>query len=143
VDHVNENDTRPGTTIRQIAPPGLAPGPGYSHVVTAGPSRLVVISGQIALDGSGALVGPGDLAAQTRQVFTNLGHALTAAGAGWEHLIKLGYFVRDITQVTAVRAIRDQFLPEGVRPASTLVEVSALFRDDLLIEIEALAAVPT
>ncbi|WP_395107145.1 RidA family protein [Actinomadura sp. SCN-SB] len=141
---MSDNPTRPGTTIGQLAPPELAPGPGYSHVVTADPPhRLVVISGQIALDSSGELVGPGDLAAQTRQVFTNLRHALAAAGAGWEHVLKLSYFVRDVTQVPLVRAVRDEFLPDGVRPASTLVEVSALFRDDLLIEVEALAAVPT
>jgi enamine deaminase RidA (YjgF/YER057c/UK114 family) len=140
---VTDNDTRPGTTIRQIAPPGIAPGNGYSHVVTAdAPARLVVISGQIALDAGGNLVGPGDMAAQTRQVFTNLRAALAAAGAGWEHLVKLSYFVRDVTRIAEVRAARDEFLPAGVAPASTLVEVSALFRDDLLIEVEALAAVP-
>jgi enamine deaminase RidA (YjgF/YER057c/UK114 family) len=143
VDHVSDSETRPGTDIRQIAPEGLAPGPGYSHVISVdAPGRLVVISGQVPLDASGALVGPGDLAAQTRQVFTNLAAALRAAGAGWEHVVKLGYFVRDAAQVATVRAVRDEFLPAGTAPASTLVQVSALFRDDLLIEVEALAAVP-
>ncbi|MBG6089699.1 RidA family protein [Actinomadura viridis] len=140
---MSDDVTRPGTAIRQVSPPALAPGPGYSHVICVdAPGRLVVISGQVPLDAGGALVGPGDLAAQTRQVFTNLRAALEAAGAGWEHLVKLGYFVRDARQVATVRAVRDEFLPAGIAPASTLVEVSALFRDDLLIEIEALAAVP-
>lgn len=129
--------------IRQVSPAGLAPGAGFSHVVTVGlTGRLVIISGQVPLDGEGNLVGRGDLEAQTRQVFANLTTALASAGAGWEHVVKLGYFVRDAGQVTVVRAVRDEFLPPGIVPASTLVEVSRLFRDDLLIEIEALAAVP-
>ncbi|MFC6884442.1 RidA family protein [Actinomadura yumaensis] len=132
-----------GGGVRRIAAPGLAPGPGYSHVVSVDvPGRLVVVSGQIALDGRGELVGPGDLEAQTRQVFTNLGAALDAASAGWEHVIRLGYFLRDADQVGVVRAVRDAMLPRGVEPASTLVEVSRLVRDDLLIEVEALAVVP-
>jgi enamine deaminase RidA (YjgF/YER057c/UK114 family) len=115
---------------------------GYSHVVEVTEGRPVYIAGQVPLDRDGELVGPGDLRAQTRQVFANLHTALTAAGAGWEHLIKLGYYVRDASQVTVVREVRDQTLPAGIAPASTLVEVSRLFRDDLLIEIEALAVVP-
>ncbi|WP_067472611.1 RidA family protein [Actinomadura hibisca] len=134
---------RDGTDIRQITPPDLAPGPGYSHVVSVEvPGRLVVVSGQIALDAGGALVGPGDLRAQTQQVFANLQAALTAAGAGWEHVVKLGYFMLDADQVTVVREVRDQYLPDGVAPASTLIQVARLFRADLLVEIEAMAVVP-
>lgn len=132
-----------GADIRQVSPAGLAPGPGYSHVVTVGfTGRLAIISGQVALDADGNLVGPGDLEAQTRQVFANLATALTSANAGWEHVIKFSYFVRDAGQVMVVRTVRDEFLPSGVSPASTLVEVSRLFRDDLLIEVEALAVIP-
>ncbi|WP_433338738.1 RidA family protein [Spirillospora sp. CA-294931] len=134
---------RPGTGIHELSPTGLAPGNGYSHAVSIDPgARLVVISGQIPLAADGTLVGPGDLRAQSRQVFANLEAALTAAGARWEHVVRLGYFIRDASQVVTVREVRDETLPAGVRPASTLVEVSRLFRDDLLIEIEALAAVP-
>ncbi|PRX00696.1 UNVERIFIED_ORG: enamine deaminase RidA (YjgF/YER057c/UK114 family) [Actinomadura viridilutea] len=140
---VSEQSPAHAAGLRPINPPGLAPGPGYSHAVSVDtPGRLVVISGQVALDGDGNLVGPGDLRAQTRQVFTNLHTALTAAGADWRHVIKLGYFLRDASQVTVVREVRNQMLPPGLAPASTLVEVSRLFRDDLLIEVEALAVVP-
>lgn len=129
--------------IRRLSPEGLAPGHGYSHVVSVDvPGRLVVISGQVALDAGGRLVGAGDLEAQTRQVLANVATALAAAGAGWEHVVKLGYFVRDAGQVAVVRAVRDEVLPPGVAPASTLVEVSRLFRDDLLVEVEAWAVVP-
>jgi enamine deaminase RidA (YjgF/YER057c/UK114 family) len=130
-------------THTKINPGGLAPGPGYSHVViTDAPGRLVAVSGQIALDAGGALVGPGDLAAQTRQVLTNLHAALAAAGADWEHVIKIGYYLTDVTQVAVLRAARDEIVPAGFAPASTLVEVPRLVRDDLLVEIDALAAVP-
>lgn len=129
--------------ISRMSPDGLAPGNGYSHVVSVDvPGRLVVVSGQVALDAEGRLVGPGDLGAQARQVFANLAAALAAAGAGWEHVVKLSYFVRDAGQVAVVRAARDEVLPAGLAPASTLVEVSRLVRDDLLVEIDALAVVP-
>ncbi|MES9543569.1 RidA family protein [Spirillospora sp. NPDC049024] len=133
----------PRPANRQIDAPGLAPGPGYSHAVSVDvPGRLVVVSGQIALDSAGNLVGPGDLEAQTRQVFANLETALTAAGARWEHVVRLGYFLRDVSGVGVVRAVRAEFVPEHVAPAASLVEVSRLVRDDLLVEIEALAVVP-
>jgi len=130
-------------THSKIDPPGLAPGPGYSHVVVAGaPGRLVAVSGQIALDAEGELVGPGDLAAQTRQVLANLHAALAAVGADWHHIIKIGYYLTDVTQVAVMRAARDQIVPAGFAPASTLVEVSRLVRGDLLVEIDALAVLP-
>ncbi|GGU02342.1 RidA family protein [Actinomadura citrea] len=133
----------PRPAHRQIDAPGLAPGPGYSHAVSVDvPGRLVVISGQIPLDPAGNLVGPGDLEAQTRQVFANLEAALTAAGARWEHVVRLGYFLRDAGGAPVVRAVRAEFVPEKVAPAASLVEVSRLVRDDLLVEIEALAVVP-
>jgi enamine deaminase RidA (YjgF/YER057c/UK114 family) len=138
---VTSNEPRTG--ILQIDAPGLAPGPGYSHAVSADlPGRLVVLSGQIALDGEGNLVGAGDLEAQTRQVFANLEAALAAAGARWEHVVRFGYFLRDAGGVGVVRAVRAEFVPEGVSPAASLVEVSRLVRDDLLVEIEAMAVVP-
>src|SRR5262245_31266293 len=74
------------------APAGVAPGRGYSHVVT-GKGRLVVISGQVAQDEHGELVGPGDPAAQARQVFQNLGRCLAEAGASFSDVVKLGLFV--------------------------------------------------
>jgi enamine deaminase RidA (YjgF/YER057c/UK114 family) len=139
---VTSSDPRPG--VRRVETPGLAPGPGYSHVVSVDvPGRLVVVSGQIALDAAGNLVGPGDLEAQTRQVFANLQAALTAAGARWEHVVRLGYFLRDAGGVGVVRAVRAEFVPADVAPAASLVEVSRLVRDDLLVEIEAMAVVPT
>ena len=120
------------------APDGLAPGPGYSHAVT-GRGRWVATSGQVALDGAGKLVGPGDPEAQTRQVFVNLDRALAAAGASFNDVIKLNYYLTDIAMLPVVRAIRDEYVDTARPPASTAVQVSALAMPDLMNEIEAWA----
>lgn len=120
------------------APDGVAPGRGYTHVVT-GTGRLVAISGQVAFDEHGAVVGAGDPAAQARQVFGNLQRCLAAAGAIFDDVIKLTYFVTDAAHMPAIRAVRDEFLGTGPPPASTAVQVAALVFPDLLLEIEALA----
>jgi enamine deaminase RidA (YjgF/YER057c/UK114 family) len=102
---------------------------------------MVFVSGQVALDSAGRLVGPGDVRAQTRQTFENLRRALAAAGATFADVVKLTYYVLDAGQVGVVRAERDRFVNVAAPPASTLVEVRRLFRDDLLIEVEAVAVV--
>jgi reactive intermediate/imine deaminase len=127
---------------RFLAPPGLPAPAGYSHVVDAPATRLVYVSGQVPLDAEGQLVGDGDFEAQTRQVFENLTTALEAAGAAWGDVVKLNYFLLDVSNLASVRAIRDEFVDTEQPPASTLVEVSRLFRDDVLIEIDAVAALP-
>jgi enamine deaminase RidA (YjgF/YER057c/UK114 family) len=114
---------------------------GYTHVVEVTAGRPVYIAGQIALDPTGALVGPGDIGAQTRQVFDNLQAALQAVGAGFEQLVKLTYYLVDATQLPVVREVRDQYLNPQQPPASTAVEVRRLARDDLLIEVEAVAMI--
>ena len=125
---------------RRFLSPDTLPRPfGYSHVVDAPAGRIVFISGQVPLDAAGTLVGEGDFAAQVRQVFENLAEALAAAGATWNDVVKLNYFVRDIGEVAALREIRDEYVNTEQPPASTLVEVSRLFRDDVLVEIEAVA----
>jgi reactive intermediate/imine deaminase len=129
-----------GTTGRRfLSPDTLAPPFGYSHVVDVPAGRIVYVSGQVPLDAAGRLVGEGDFAAQVRQVFENLTAALAAADASWHDVVKLNYFVRDIGEVAALRAIRDEYVNTEQPPASTLVEVSRLFRDDVLVEIEAVA----
>ena len=130
-----------GTGIRHIpAPDGVAPGRGYTHVVT-GSGRVVAVSGQVALDERGAVVGPGDPAAQARQVFENLRRCLAAAGAGFGDVIKLTYFVTDVADLPAIRTVRDELLGTDRLPASTAVQVVALVSPELLLEVEALALV--
>jgi reactive intermediate/imine deaminase len=124
---------------RFLTPATLSPPFGYSHVVEAPAGSIVYISGQVPLDAEGRLVGEGDFAAQTRQVFENLTHALEAAEATWSDVVKLDYFLRDVGQIGAVRAIRDEYVDTANPPASTLVEVSSLFSPDVLVEIQAIA----
>jgi reactive intermediate/imine deaminase len=121
-------------------PAGLSTPTGYSHVVSARGGKTVYIAGQIALDAKGQLVGPGDLAAQTRQVFENLSVALKAAGAAFANVVKTNYYLRDASQVEIVRQIRSKYFTSEL-PASTLIEVPRLARPEFLIEIEVIAVV--
>jgi enamine deaminase RidA (YjgF/YER057c/UK114 family) len=114
---------------------------GYTHVVEVTAGRPVYIAGQVALDPTGALVGPNDLRAQARQVFDNLQAALQAVGAGFAQVVKLTYYLVDATQLPVVREVRDQYVDTQQPPANTAVEVRRLVRDDLLIEVEAVAVV--
>ncbi|MFF9143561.1 RidA family protein [Streptomyces sp. NPDC055051] len=123
------------------APEGVAPSPQYSHVVW-GTGRFVAISGQIATDASGAVVGAADPAAQARQVFANLERCLAAAGAGFGDVVKLTYFLTDVAHLPAVRDARDAAFAGLPLPASSAVQVDALVRPELLLEIEAFALVP-
>jgi enamine deaminase RidA (YjgF/YER057c/UK114 family) len=129
------------TVLRHVAAPdGVAGGRGYSQVVT-GRGRLVVVSGQIAQDAAGELVGPGDPAAQARQVFENLGRCLAAAGAGFGDVVKLTFFVLDVADLPAAREARDAVIDTARPPASTAVQVSALVGPGYLLEVEAWALV--
>ena len=129
------------TVLRHVAAPeGVPPGRGYSQVVT-GRGRLVVVSGQIAQDSTGELVGPGDPAAQARQVFENLGRCLAEAGAGFGDVVKLTFFVLDVADLPALREARDAVIDTARPPASTAVQVAALAAPGYLLEVEALALV--
>ncbi len=124
--------------IDHITPSGVAPGFGYSHVVAA-TGRLIAISGQVALDESGRLVGPGDPEAQARQVFENLRRCLAAADATFADVVKLTVYVTDLATMTAVRAVRDEYVDTTRPPASSAVQVAGLVLPELLLEIDALA----
>jgi enamine deaminase RidA (YjgF/YER057c/UK114 family) len=123
-----------------IAPDGAPAGRGYSQVVT-GRGRLVVVSGQVAQNAKGELVGPGDPAAQARQVFENLGRCLAEVGAGFDDVVKLTLFVLDVADLPAVREARDAVIDTARPPASSAVQVSALFAPGYLVEVEAWALV--
>lgn len=124
---------------RFLSPDTLPPPFGYSHVVDVSGSRIIYVSGQVPLDRDGQLVGAGEFDAQTRQVFENLTAALEATGVAWSDVVKLNYFVVDVSRIASVRAIRDAYVDTDHPPASTLVEVSRLFREVVMIEIDAVA----
>jgi enamine deaminase RidA (YjgF/YER057c/UK114 family) len=127
-------------TVRITNPPTLSTPRGYSHVVEvpAG-SRMVYVAGQVALDSTGQLVGAGDFRAQTVQVFENLRRALAAAGATFDDVVKLNYYLLDVAQLPVLREVRDRYVNVATPPASTLIEVRRLFRPDVMVEVEATA----
>ncbi|MFE9440211.1 RidA family protein [Streptomyces sp. NPDC006602] len=122
------------------APDGVAPSAQYSHVVL-GTGRFMAVSGQLALDEDGGLVGEGDPAAQARQVFENLRRCLAAAGATFGDVVKLTYFVTDMAHMPAIRAARAVHIPEDRLPAASAVQVASLVRPEFLMEVEAFAVV--
>jgi enamine deaminase RidA (YjgF/YER057c/UK114 family) len=126
---------------RSINPESLAPGPGYSHGVTISGGHTTWTAGQVAFDADGNLVGEGDIVAQARKVFQNLTAVLRDAGATWADVVKLNYFVTDVSRVEEIRAVRNEFLDADRLPASTLVQVAGLVRPELLIEVEAVIVV--
>ncbi|MFE9093155.1 RidA family protein [Streptomyces sp. NPDC007264] len=123
------------------APAGVAPATAYTHIVI-GTGRFVAVSGQLALDEDGKLVGEGDPAAQARQVFENLRRCLAAAGATFDDVVKLTYFVTDMAHMPAIRAARAEHIPDDRLPASSAVQVAALVGPQFLMEIEAFAVLP-
>jgi enamine deaminase RidA (YjgF/YER057c/UK114 family) len=123
------------------SPPGLAPPHGFSHVVRIPAGGLVWISGQLAVDPDGG-VPFDDWEGQARLAFANAGVALRAGGADWPDVVKLTIYVVDIEHLATVRAVRDEFVDTTRPPTSSLVEVAALVRPELLIEVEAVAHVP-
>jgi enamine deaminase RidA (YjgF/YER057c/UK114 family) len=124
------------------APDGVAPAAAYTHVVM-GTGRFVAVSGQLSLDEDGKLVGEGDPAAQARQVFENLRRCLAAAGASFDDVVKLTFFVTDMAHMPAIRAARDAHIPADRLPAASAVQVAALVRPEFLMEIEAYAVLGT
>jgi len=123
-----------------INPAGMAPPSGYSYAVKKS-GTPVFISGQVAFDGDGKLVGEGDAAAQTEQVFKNLRTVVEAAGGTLDDIVKITVFVTDPAYRPAIGAARQKHFKEGHYPASTYLVVSALAVPSLLVEIEAIAVV--
>ena len=130
--------TKSSTTIRRINPPTLSKPNGYSQVVVAAGGRTVYIAGQTAVDSHGDVVGRGDFRAQAKQAFENLRAALAAAGVGFNEVVKLNYYVLDMANAPVLREVRNSYLGSAP-PASTLVEVRKLARDEYMLEIEAIA----
>ena len=111
----------------------------YTDAVRGG--NLLFVSGCVAVDVYGKLVGEGDVVAQARQVFGNIGLCLEAAGASFADVVKVTTFLRDINDRAAINTVRQEVFGHA-RPASTLVEVSALVLPEFLIEVEAVAVLP-
>lgn len=124
-----------------FAPDELPAPAGYSHTVTIPAGRLVWTAGQVPVDADGAVAEGWE--AQTRQAFGNVRRALRAAGAEWPDVVKLTIFVVDVSSLETIRAVRDEFVDTARPPTSSLVQVAGLVRPEWLIEVEAVAWLPT
>ena len=125
---------------QNVNPPELAPARGFSHVTIAG--DMVWIGGQVGADAGGNVVEPGDIVAQFARAIRNVSAALRAAGCEPEDTVKLTYYVTDLTGYKRNLAVIGSAYREVFGrhyPASTLVEVQALFDPDALVEIDAVA----
>lgn len=129
-------------TLKLINPPTLHTPRSYSHVASATGGRLVFVAGQAADDAQGTLVGPGDLAAQARQAFENLGRALAAAGARPDQVARITIFVvgHRPEYLPVIEAARVAVFGDH-RPTDTLVGIETLAEPGYLIEVDAIAVV--
>jgi enamine deaminase RidA (YjgF/YER057c/UK114 family) len=127
-----------------LNPKEIYQSPFFTHTVAvAGPAKMVYVSGQVSYDRDGFVIGKDDMRAQAEQIFRCLTHNLKAAGAGWSDVVKLnGYMVRmNADSMNLYREVRSRYLDPKRMPASTLVGVKRLVHDDLLLEVEVVAAV--
>ena len=113
----------------------------FSAGIAVPAGRLVFISGMIALDDQGQVVGLGDMEAQARHVFGQMGELLREAGATFANVVKITTFVTDMSKYGDFAKIRGEVFGGASYPASATVEVSGLVRDGLLVEVEAIAVV--
>lgn len=132
------------TRVEYLNPEGACPVQGlYSHVAKMGSGPLLFIAGQVSIDARGALVGKDDVESQFRQVFENLGAVLKGMGVGFDDVVKFTTFLvrsQDIERFMKVRAeLFPRIFKGPLYPPNTLLVVDRLVREDLLIEVEAVA----
>ena len=133
---------------RAIVNTDKAPQPigAYSQAIRTAPGELLFIAGQVAVDLDGNPVGVGDMAAQTRQVFENLGGILESVGATFSNVVEFTTYVVGRESVQGYIAGRTEvypaIFPDGDYPPNTLLVVDGLVREEFLLEIKAVAALP-
>ncbi len=103
--------------------------------------RVLHISGHVAQDAEGNIVGVGDIRSQTRQTLENIKRVLDSVGGTMSDIAKVTVFVTDMSTLEDIHKVRSEFF-DPPYPASSLVEVSRLVRPEYLIEIEAIAVIP-
>jgi 2-iminobutanoate/2-iminopropanoate deaminase len=131
---------------RFVNPPGALNSipRGYSHAVRVDrPGAIVFVAGQGPIDENLNLVCPGDFEGQVRQTFRNIGRALEEAGAVFADVVKMNVFVTDIkAQQWPFRNVRAEFINTQNPPVSTMVEISRLAIDGMMVEVDLFAVVP-
>ena len=136
--------TRPTRPIIHLDPDGLYRNPDFTQVVTTASAVTTIrVAGQLPVDASGTLVGPGDLAAQAERVFDNIRIALEAAGAGIEHVIHWTIYLADgQSPGPLIETYRRTWAGRPHPPIVNLLYVTGLAHPDALLEIETVAALP-
>lgn len=140
-----ELTTKQSGRVEFLNPDGLAANPAFSNVaVVSGPVRTIYVGGQDAVAADGSIVGRGDLAAQTRQIYANIELALAAAGAGFENVIKWNLYVVEGQDLRPGFAVFQEIWGDRPNPPPliTMAFVKALAHPDFLAEMEAIAVVP-
>jgi enamine deaminase RidA (YjgF/YER057c/UK114 family) len=122
-----------------INPPELFPPPGFSHVAVASGQRLVFVAGQTAITPDFAVIGEGDLAAQTRASMECVGIALRAAGAAWEDVVRRTIYTVAPTEFEVITRAIEEVTGERPHPPQTIIGVTGLALPQLMIEIEVTA----
>jgi 2-iminobutanoate/2-iminopropanoate deaminase len=128
-----------GKRVEHMVPGMSEPVSHFCHVVTVG--RLVFVSGCVASDANGKVVGGSDVVAQARQVHENIKRCLTAAGATFADICKVTVYVKSMGDREKINTVRKEYFGAS-KPASTLIEVSRFVSSDYLLEIEAIAVKP-
>jgi len=125
-------------------PPTVSKPTGYSHAaeIDLGKIKMLIISGQVALDVEGKVVGENNFEQQTEQVFKNIKAIVENSGGTMNDLIKITIYVKDVSNIVKFREIRNKYINVSNPPASTLVEITNLARDEFLVEVEATAVIP-
>lgn len=124
---------------RLINPPELFPPPGFSHAAVAAGQRLVFVAGQTAISPDFAVVGEGDLAAQTRAAMESVGIALREAGAGWDDVVRRTIYTVAPTEFEVIGRAIAKVTGETEHPPQTIIGVTGLALPELMIEIEVTA----
>jgi enamine deaminase RidA (YjgF/YER057c/UK114 family) len=124
-----------------INPPELFPPPGFSHVAVASGQRLVFVAGQTAITPDFAVVGEGDLAAQTRASMECVGIALRAAGADWDDVVRRTIYTVAPTEFEVITRAIEEITGDSPHPPQTIIGVTGLALPQLMIEIEVTALI--
>ncbi len=129
--------------IQHIDPPGLNKSPAYTQAVAARPGTIIWLSGQVAVNAKGEVVGKGDLKAQLNQAWENVRLALAGSGATFQDVVKVTTYVVNYkpSMRDDIRAARLRFMGDAKPPAATLVGVQSLASEEWLVEIEVTAVV--
>lgn len=127
--------------MQHINPDGLIKNPAFSQLITTqGNGKTIYIGGQNAVNQHEEIIGKGDISVQTEQIMKNLDIALKAAGAGFEHLIKLGIYVVQGQDAYSAFQVSQQFLGQNQHPPTiSVLFVSGLVHPEFLLEIDAIA----